>query len=135
MAAVAMEPIGYVRSPYIAKYDAPRQPGADDRVDEAVIELLPHRNLEQAVEDLIGFERIWVIAWFDQYLVDGVVNFFGLATLFGGQSLRYSTSGQSQAYALTILLGIAIFGVLLCFPLLAQLSVVFASGLSLAPLG
>lgn len=76
-----------------------------------------------------------VIAWFDQYLVDGVVNFFGLATLFGGQSLRYSTSGQSQAYALTILLGIAIFGVLLCFPLLAQLSVVFASGLSLAPLG
>lgn len=76
-----------------------------------------------------------LVAWIDQYLVDGVVNFFGLATLFGGQSLRYSTSGQSQAYALTILLGIAIFGALLCFPLLSQLSVVFAGGLSLTPLG
>lgn len=66
MALISIEPIGYVRSPYIAKYDAPRQPGADDRVDEAVIDLLPHRNLEQAVEDLAGFDRIWVIAWFDQ---------------------------------------------------------------------
>jgi tRNA (adenine37-N6)-methyltransferase len=30
---------------------------------EATIELLPGRNFEQALKDLAGFERIWVIAW------------------------------------------------------------------------
>lgn len=61
-----VEPIGLVRSPYHRKYDAPRQPGIDDRIAEASIELFPHRNFEQAVRDLEGFERIWIIAWFDR---------------------------------------------------------------------
>lgn len=42
---------------------------------------------------------------FDRYVVDGLVNATGLATLFSGQALRYSSSGQSQFYVLTILLG------------------------------
>lgn len=45
---------------------------------------------------------------FDRYVVDGLVNFTGLATLFSGQALRYSASGQSQFYVLTILIGTAI---------------------------
>ena len=53
-----IDPIGFVHSPYIRKYDAPRQPGADDRQDHAFIRLHPHRNFEQALKDLAeGYER------------------------------------------------------------------------------
>ncbi|TVQ64721.1 MAG: NAD(P)H-quinone oxidoreductase subunit F, partial [Spirulina sp. DLM2.Bin59] len=45
-------------------------------------------------------------AWFDRYIVDGAVNLVGLATIFGGNTLKYNTSGQSQFYILTILLGV-----------------------------
>ena len=51
-----------------------------------------------------------VSAWCDRYLVDGLVNLVGFATIFGGQSLRYSISGQSQGYMLTILVGISVLG-------------------------
>lgn len=68
-------------------------------------------------------------SWFDKYFVDGVVNLFGLATLFGGQSLRYSTSGQSQFYALTIVLGITLLGLFLCFPFLSHMALVVTASL------
>jgi NAD(P)H-quinone oxidoreductase subunit 5 len=51
-------------------------------------------------------------SWFDRYVVDGLVNFAALATVFGGQSLKYSVSGQSQGYILTIMIGV---GLLLLF--------------------
>ncbi|MCE2886807.1 MAG: NAD(P)H-quinone oxidoreductase subunit F [Pseudanabaena sp. 42896M_M3] len=51
--------------------------------------------------------------WFDRIFVDGVGNFFGLATLFSGQNLRYSTFGQLQLYTLTIMVGIGILLLLL----------------------
>lgn len=54
-------------------------------------------------------------AWFDRYVLDGVVNFVGLASIFSGESLKYSISGQSQFYLLTILIGVSIFGALLTF--------------------
>lgn len=57
-------PIGVIRTPYAAKYDAPRQPGVDDRRHDAIIELNPHQNFEQALHDLDGFTHLWVIAWF-----------------------------------------------------------------------
>lgn len=47
-------------------------------------------------------------AWVDRYVVDGVVNLFGFATLFGGEGLKYSASGQSQFYILTITVGVAV---------------------------
>jgi NAD(P)H-quinone oxidoreductase subunit 5 len=40
--------------------------------------------------------------WIDRYVIDGAVNLVGLTTLFGGQTLRYSASGQSQFYVFTI---------------------------------
>lgn len=52
-------------------------------------------------------------AWFDRYVVDGLVNMVGWASLFSGESLKYSVSGQSQFYVLTILLGVSILGVML----------------------
>jgi NAD(P)H-quinone oxidoreductase subunit 5 len=39
-------------------------------------------------------------------LVDGAVNFFGFASIFGGETLKYTITGRSQQYILTILLGI-----------------------------
>ncbi|PSO47677.1 MAG: NAD(P)H-quinone oxidoreductase subunit F [Cyanobacteria bacterium SW_9_44_58] len=44
-------------------------------------------------------------AWLDRYIIDGAVNLVGFGTLFSGQSLKYSASGQSQFYLLTILIG------------------------------
>ncbi len=51
--------------------------------------------------------------WFARIFVDGVGNFFGLATLFSGQNLRYSTFGQLQLYTLTIMVGIGVLLLLL----------------------
>lgn len=52
------------------------------------------------------------IAWCDRYIVDGAVNLVGFGTLLGGQALRYSTSGQSQFYLLSILLGTILLGLM-----------------------
>lgn len=50
-----------------------------------------------------------VISWFDRYLVDGVINLVGLATIFGGETLKYNASGQTQFYFLSIVLGVILF--------------------------
>ncbi|MGB0563110.1 MAG: NAD(P)H-quinone oxidoreductase subunit F [Spirulinaceae cyanobacterium] len=47
-------------------------------------------------------------AWFDRYIVDGLVNLVGLATIFGGSSLKYNVSGQSQFYLLTMVVGMGL---------------------------
>jgi NAD(P)H-quinone oxidoreductase subunit 5 len=65
-----------------------------------------------------------LIYWFDRYLVDGVVNLVGLATIFSGESLKYNASGQTQFYFLSILLGVALFVLLVCWPFLSQISLV-----------
>ncbi len=53
--------------------------------------------------------RISVLsAWIDRYIIDGIVNVLGLATLFSGEGLKYSISGQSQFYVFTITTGIGI---------------------------
>jgi NAD(P)H-quinone oxidoreductase subunit 5 len=61
-------------------------------------------------------------AWIDRNIVDGAVNLVGLATMFSGQTLKYNTSGQSQFYLLTIVLGISILGVIILYPILKNLS-------------
>jgi tRNA-Thr(GGU) m(6)t(6)A37 methyltransferase TsaA len=61
---LTLQPIGVIRTPYTDRYRAPRQPGVADEGREGVIELVPGLNLEQAVADLAGVERIWVIVWF-----------------------------------------------------------------------
>ena len=45
-------------------------------------------------------------AWFDRYVVDGLVNFVGVASLFSGESLKYTITGQSRTYLLTLFVGI-----------------------------
>jgi len=58
-----------------------------------------------------------IIDWIDRFIVDGFVNLVGLATVFSGQSLRYNVTGQTQFYALTILLGIILLLSVLSFGL------------------
>jgi tRNA-Thr(GGU) m(6)t(6)A37 methyltransferase TsaA len=57
-----IEPIGHVRSGMKSKFSAPHQPKGDSS-EQAEIELLPGKLFEQALEDLSGFEMIWVISW------------------------------------------------------------------------
>lgn len=54
--------------------------------------------------------------WVDRYVVDGLVNFVGIASIFGGETLKYGNSGQTQFYALTITAGaIALIAIVLAF--------------------
>ena len=62
---LTLRPIGYVRTASRLKFDAPRQPLADSPEVNA-IELLPGRQFELALQDLEGFEKIWLICWFDR---------------------------------------------------------------------
>jgi NAD(P)H-quinone oxidoreductase subunit 5 len=63
---------------------------------------------------------VWLVAtcaklvnWFDRYIVDGLVNLVGIGTLFSGQTLKYTTSGQSQLYILLAFSGIVMLGLLM----------------------
>ncbi|HEY9861668.1 MAG TPA: hypothetical protein V6D16_19370, partial [Candidatus Obscuribacterales bacterium] len=52
-------------------------------------------------------------SWFDRYVVDGFVNFVGIASIFSGETLKYSASGQSQVYALIVFISITVLGLFL----------------------
>ncbi|MBD2258942.1 NAD(P)H-quinone oxidoreductase subunit F [Pseudanabaena sp. FACHB-2040] len=55
--------------------------------------------------------------WFDRYVVDGLVNAVGLVSLLSGESLKYSISGQSQLYLLTIITGVSLLGIFMTWSL------------------
>jgi NAD(P)H-quinone oxidoreductase subunit 5 len=59
-------------------------------------------------------------AWFDRYVVDGLVNFVGVASIFGGESLKYTISGQSRNYLLTLFIGVLIAMTALSWSLLGS---------------
>jgi tRNA-Thr(GGU) m(6)t(6)A37 methyltransferase TsaA len=59
--ALALRPIGVVRTPFVEPAEAPRQPRAAEGVPGR-IELAP--GLEDAASDLEGWEYLWVIFWF-----------------------------------------------------------------------
>lgn len=57
------QPIGYYHSWQTERYMAAKQ-GELAEGGQGKILLLPNCNYEQALEDLMGMERIWVIYWF-----------------------------------------------------------------------
>ena len=61
-----VHPIGIIHTPYTDRYRAPRQPGAEREAAEGRIVLFPGKNFEQALDDLSGFEKIWIVSWFHQ---------------------------------------------------------------------
>ncbi|MEO1145796.1 MAG: NAD(P)H-quinone oxidoreductase subunit F [Cyanobacteria bacterium J06638_22] len=65
-----------------------------------------------------------VTDWFDRYLVDGFVNLVGLASIFGGETLKYSTTGKTQFYVLTIAVGLVLIVLLMSWSFIADLSLV-----------
>ena len=56
-------PIGFVSTGMRVKFDAPHQPLERDS-SRSVIELLPGKGFERALQDLSGFDRIWLLWWF-----------------------------------------------------------------------
>lgn len=67
------------------------------------------------IAQLYNVTVVWMVAqlsrwtaWLDRYVVDGLVNLTGLATIFGGNALRYNVSGQSQFYVFTIVFGLGL---------------------------
>ena len=87
-----------------------------------------------AIQDLLSFDfyidrlyRITIVPlirglsklgiWIDRYIIDGAVNLVGFATLFGGESLKYSNSGRSQFYILTMLITLGFLGLMMSLSL------------------
>jgi len=62
---LTLQPIGYVRTGSRLKFEAPSQPNAESP-EVNRIELLPGKQFELALQDLEGFDRIWLIWWFDR---------------------------------------------------------------------
>lgn len=68
MRSFTFQQIATVQSEYVNKYDAPRQPRVDERNGNAILRFEPHRNFEQALQDLEGFEHIWLLSIMDRAL-------------------------------------------------------------------
>jgi tRNA-Thr(GGU) m(6)t(6)A37 methyltransferase TsaA len=61
--ALTVQPIGYVRSPFLDRVSTPRQPAAARGV-VGTIELLPGHDFEHALADLDAWDHSWVLFWF-----------------------------------------------------------------------
>jgi tRNA-Thr(GGU) m(6)t(6)A37 methyltransferase TsaA len=63
--SLSLRPIGFVRTASRSKFDAPSQPDAEaEEVNH--IDLLPSQQFELALKDLDGFDKIWLLWWFDR---------------------------------------------------------------------
>jgi NAD(P)H-quinone oxidoreductase subunit 5 len=100
-----------------------------ERVDRRSI-FAPYRQIQELLAQdfyVFQFYKLTVVAavaglsrvsaWIDRYIVDGLVNGVGFASLFAGEGLKYSASGQSQSYMLTIVLSIGLIGAALVWSL------------------
>ncbi len=56
-------PIGVVRTPFVERRDAPRQPYAAKDAP-GTIELLPGRHFDDALRDLHRWTHLWLLYWF-----------------------------------------------------------------------
>lgn len=65
-----------------------------------------------------------IIDWGDRYIVDGLVNLVGVASIFGGETLKYGNTGKTQFYVLTIAVGLTLITVLTTWSLLVNLRLV-----------
>jgi len=63
MAWMQLRPIGVIHTPFACASDAPIQASRAEEA-EGVVELFP--EFAQALRDLDGFDRIWLIYWFDR---------------------------------------------------------------------
>lgn len=61
--ALSLHPIGHIRAPKQLKFQARHQPNESDE-EHSILELVPDQQYELALQDLAGFERVWLIWWF-----------------------------------------------------------------------
>jgi tRNA (adenine37-N6)-methyltransferase len=60
--SIELNPIGYVRSPYKVRGDAPRQGRFSDTISEIVID----EQYRPALWQVDGRKHLWVLCWFDR---------------------------------------------------------------------
>lgn len=61
-APIELHPIGYVRSPYKVRGDAPRQGRLSDTISEIAID----EKYLSALWQIEGKKNLWVLCWFDR---------------------------------------------------------------------
>jgi tRNA-Thr(GGU) m(6)t(6)A37 methyltransferase TsaA len=61
--SLTLQPIGYLRTRQRVKFQAGHQPAAAEE-ESSVLELLPGCGYEQALQDLAGMDRVWLLWWF-----------------------------------------------------------------------
>ncbi len=92
----------------------PMPPKATRQAWKAVQDLLAYDLYVQAIYKytvvLIVGGGSNFLAWIDRYLVDGSVNFVGLASILSGEGLKYTVTGRLQQYVLTIIIGLIVIG-------------------------
>ena len=70
-ASFTFEAIGTLRTPFFERFEAPRQPTAEGANGiKGTIELLEGRGFEHALEDLDGWEYVWVVFVFHRNVDD-----------------------------------------------------------------
>ena len=103
----------YVK-PYETGSSVPMLPKVTRQAWKAVQDLLAYDLYVQGIYKytvvLIVGGGSKVFAWIDRYLVDGSVNFLGFASIFSGESLKYTVTGRLQQYVLTIMVGLILIG-------------------------
>jgi NAD(P)H-quinone oxidoreductase subunit 5 len=99
-------------TPLTRMLSRPLQPQRRFLQDLLAYDFYVDRFYDRTIVRLVGLFSNGVY-WFDRYVVDGIVNGVGLASIMGGEALKYSISGRSQGYMLTILLGIGLLGAFL----------------------
>ncbi|WP_438481703.1 tRNA (N6-threonylcarbamoyladenosine(37)-N6)-methyltransferase TrmO [Oleiharenicola lentus] len=60
---LTLHPIGFIRTHQQVKFQARHQP-EETSGERNVLELVAGQNYEQALQDLAGFDRVWLIWWF-----------------------------------------------------------------------
>jgi tRNA-Thr(GGU) m(6)t(6)A37 methyltransferase TsaA len=60
---LTLRPIGFIHTQKQVKFQARHQP-SEAEPERNVLELLPGCNYEQALHDLAGFSRVWLVWWF-----------------------------------------------------------------------
>ena len=66
MSDLVLQPIGIIRTPFKDKYAAPRQPFSEGILASGKVVLHSGHNFEQALHDLDGFEKIWLLYHFNR---------------------------------------------------------------------
>jgi len=61
--SLTLQPIGYIRTQKQVKFHARHQP-EESEMEHNILELLPDCRYEEALQDLAGFSRIWLVWWF-----------------------------------------------------------------------